>query len=471
MTLSIAFDAAMAPIGDGIMTALWAPEAMLPDRWARNVRVTVEDGKIASVVADTPAEHGDRRLTGCVLLPAMANLHSHAFQRAMAGMTERRGETDDSFWTWRDLMYRFVGTLEPDEIEAIAALAFIEMLEAGHGSVAEFHYLHHQTGGAPYENPAELSHRIIAAAAETGIGLTLLPVLYTFAGTGGQPLSGGQRRFGNDTDSLLRIAEAARPVLAEDGALGIAPHSLRAVTLDQIAELQAAFADGPLHIHAAEQTAEVEAIVAAHGARPIELLLDRVGIGENWCVVHATHMSAAETRRLAQSGAVAGLCPVTEANLGDGLFNAADYLAADGAFGIGTDSNVQITLAGELRLLEYGQRLHHRARNVIAGRSTSTGDTLYRAALAGGARALGRKCGAIAPGMRADLLTLDRNDETLLPLTTGQLLDGFIFAGASKALRDVWSAGRHVVRDGRHIARDDVSRRYKAAMQRIVDRL
>ncbi|MBO6637560.1 MAG: formimidoylglutamate deiminase [Roseitalea sp.] len=453
------------------MTALWAPEALLPDGWARNVRVTIENGKIASVAAGTETARGDHRLTGRALLPAMANLHSHTFQRAMAGMTERRGDTDDSFWTWRDLMYRFVGTLEPDEIGAIAALAFIEMLEAGYGSVAEFHYLHHQPDGTAYDNRAELSHRVIGAAAETGIGLTFLPVLYTYAGTGGQALSGGQRRFGNHTERLLRIAEAARPELAEDGGLGAAPHSLRAVSLDQIAELQAAFPGGPLHIHAAEQTAEVDAIVAAHGARPVELLLDRVGIDERWCIVHATHMTADETRRLAQSGAVAGLCPITEANLGDGLFNAAEFLDADGAFGVGTDSNVEITLAGELRLFEYGQRLHHRARNVMSDRDASTGETLHRAALAGGARALGRDCGAIVPGMHADLLALHRDHETLAPLATGQLLDGFVFAGGANAITDVWSAGRHMVRNGRHIARDDVTNRYGAAMKRIVDRL
>jgi formiminoglutamate deiminase len=453
------------------MTAMWAPEALLPDGWAKNVRVTIENGRIASVIADAQAEDGDQRLTGRALLPAMANLHSHTFQRAMAGMTERRGATDDSFWTWRDLMYRFVGTLEPDEIGAIAALAFVEMLEAGYGSVAEFHYLHHQPDGTLYDNPAELSHRVIATATETGIGLTLLPVLYTYAGTGGEALSEGQRRFGNDTESLLRIAEAARPELAEDGGLGTAPHSLRATTLDQIAELQAAFPGGPLHIHAAEQTAEVDAIVAAHGARPVELLLDRVGIDERWCIVHATHMSGDETRRLARCGTVAGLCPITEANLGDGLFNAADFQGADGAFGVGTDSNVQITLAGELRLLEYGQRLHHRARNVVSHRGASTGETLYCAALAGGARALGRACGAIAPGMRADLLALDRDHERLAPLATEQLLDGFVFAGGANAITDVWSAGRHMVRQGRHVARDDIANRYKAAMKRIIGRL
>jgi len=453
------------------MTALWAPEALLPDGWAENVRVTIQGGRIASVVAGADADGDDRRLTGRALLPAMANLHSHTFQRAMAGMTERRGDTDDSFWTWRDLMYRFVGALEPAEIEAIAAFAFVEMLEAGYGSVAEFHYLHHQRDGTSYGNPAELSHRIIAAATETGIGLTLLPVLYTYAGTGGRALSYGQRRFGNDTDSLLRIADAARPALAEDGGLGVAPHSLRAVSLDQIADLKAAFPHGPLHIHAAEQTAEVEAIVAAHSARPVELLLDRVGIDERWCVVHATHMTDGETRGLALSGAVAGLCPITEANLGDGLFNATDFMAARGAFGVGTDSNVEIALAGELRLLEYGQRIHHRARNVMSGRGASTGEMLYRTALAGGAKALGRDCGAIAPGMRGDLVALDRTHETLAPLTTGQMLDGFIFAGSAKAVADVWSAGRHMVQDGRHVGRHTVAQRYTTAMKQIVDRL
>jgi formiminoglutamate deiminase len=453
------------------MTAIHAATALLPEGWARDVRVTLEGVRIASVEAGVAPRPGDRRLAGQALLPAMPNLHSHAFQRAMAGMTERRGAGEDSFWTWRELMYRFLDRLTPEDIEAIAALAYVEMLEAGYASVAEFHYVHHQPGGAPYANLAELSQRIAAAAGTAGIGLTLLPVLYSYGGAGEKPLAGGQRRFGNDLERFLALVEAARPALPGDGRLGAAPHSLRATTPGQLAGLAAALADGPLHIHAAEQAEEVAQVEAWLGARPVEVLLDRVGIGPRWCLIHATQMTGAETVGLARSGAVAGLCPITEANLGDGVFNGPEYLAAGGAFGVGSDSNVRIGLAEELRTLEYGQRLLRRARNVMAEPGESVGQGLYRRALMGGAQALGRECGTIAPGRLADLVAIDREAVALAPLADGQLLDGWIFAADDRVVREVWSAGRHVVRGGRHVARDAVEARYREAMAGIVARL
>ncbi len=399
------------------MTTLHAPAALLPDGWARDVRVSIDRDRIAAVEPGATPEPGDLRLTGMALLPAMGNLHSHAFQRAMAGMTERRGPGDDSFWTWRRLMYRFLDILTPEDVEAIAGLVYVEMLESGYAAVAEFHYLHHQPGGTPYADPAELAHRIAAAATATGIGLTLLPVLYTYGGAGAVPLAGGQLRFGNDLDAFLRLREASRAHLPADAVLGTAPHSLRATTPDDLAALVATTPEGPLHIHAAEQVAEVEQVEAWLGARPVAFLLDTLGLGPRWTLIHATQMTAAETESLARSGATAGLCPITEGNLGDGIFNGAAFLAAGGAFGIGSDSNIRIALSEELRSLEYSQRLAHRARNVLAAPGASVGATLYAAALAGGAQALHRPAGVLAPGALADLVAIDRDHPALASLT------------------------------------------------------
>jgi len=453
------------------MTALFAPLALLPDGWARDVRLTLDGGRIAGVEPGATAAPRDHVLTGRALLPAPCNLHSHAFQRAMAGMTERRGPTADSFWTWRRLMYRFLDVLDPDEIEAIAGLVYVEMLEAGYAAVAEFHYLHHAPGGTPYADPAELAHRIVAAAAASGIGLTLLPVLYTWGGADRTPLAGGQHRFGNDLDPFLALHARAGEGLAADGRLGAAPHSLRASTPDDIRALAAAFPDGPMHIHAAEQVQEVDEVVAWLGARPVEVLLDQIGIGPRWCLIHATQMTKAETTRLAASGATAGLCPITESNLGDGIFDGARYLAAGGAFGLGSDSNVRIALGEELRTLEYSQRLRDRARNILAAPETSVGRTLYDAALAGGARALGRDSGALRPGALADLVAIDLEHPVLMALSDDALLDGWIFAADDRVVRDVWSAGRHAVRDGRHVARDAIEARYRGAMRAVLPRL
>jgi formimidoylglutamate deiminase len=451
------------------MATLHAPVALLPDGWARDVRVTLDGPRIAAVAVGPP-QPGDERLAGRALLPAMPNLHSHAFQRAMAGMTERRGPGDDSFWTWRETMYRFLDVLSPEDVEAIAALAYVEMLEAGFAAVAEFHYLHHQPGGAPYADPAELAHRIVAAADATGIGLTLLPVLYSYGGAAAAPLAGGQRRFGCDLDGFLALREASRAGLTADTVLGVAPHSLRATTPEQLDALVAAVPDGPMHIHAAEQVQEVADVEAWLGARPVEFLLDRFGLGPRWCLIHCTQMTDGETAGLAASRAVAGLCPITEANLGDGIFPGAGFLAAGGAFGVGSDSNVRLSVAGELRGLEYSQRLAHKARNVLAAPGESVGTTLYRGALAGGAQALARPCGAIAPGLLADLVAVDRDDPALAPLDDAELLDGWIFAAGDRVVREVWSAGRPVVRDGRHVARPAIAARYRRTLRALTGR-
>ncbi|MDT8345121.1 MAG: formimidoylglutamate deiminase [Thermohalobaculum sp.] len=454
------------------MTTVFARHARLPEGWVDAVELDIAaDGMIGAVRTGVPA--AGRR--GGILLAAPSNLHSHTFQRAMAGMTEHRVEGRDNFWSWRALMYRFLDHLTPDQIEAIAALAFVEMQEAGFASVAEFHYVHHRPGGATYDALAETSGRIMAAAAQTGIGLTHLPVLYSHGGAGGQPLAGGQLRFGCDLDRFSALVEAAEALLAQhmpaDARLGIAPHSLRATTPDQLMALAARYPGRQMHIHAAEQPREVADVQAWLGARPVEWLLGALDIGPRWCFIHATHMTPAETEALARSGAVAGLCPITEANLGDGPFNGPGYLAAGGAIGIGSDSNVQIGVAAELRQMEYSQRLRDLARNVLLTAPGSVGETLYSRVLAGGAQALGRPSGAIRTGMLADLVMLDADHLAFAGLRPGQVLDGWIFGAAGAAVRDVWSAGRHMVRDGRHIAREAVEAGYRAAMTDLVGRI
>jgi formimidoylglutamate deiminase len=446
-------------------TVLFAPVALTPEGWVENIRVNIDrTGRIAAVDIGATPQAGDDVLAGRILLPAPANLHSHAFQRAMAGLTESRGpDGQDSFWTWRRLMYRFLERIDPDRIEAIAALAYMEMLEAGYASVGEFHYLHHRPGGGAYDDPAETSARIAAAAHETGIGLTHLPVLYARGGADDRPLEGGQLRFGCNLDRFMTLYESAAGIivgLPADARIGIAPHSLRAVSPDMLAEILR-LSRGPVHIHIAEQTGEVEAILAALGARPVTWLLANADVDKRWCAVHATHMTHEEGAALARTGAVAGLCPITEANLGDGIFNGPDFLAAGGVFGIGSDSNVRIALAGELRTLEYSQRYRAHARAVLCPPGGSVGRALFDTALKGGAQALGRDAGAIAPGQWADLTALDADNLALADLFGDALLDAWIFAGDDTAVTDVWSAGRHVVTDGRHVKRHAIEARYR----------
>lgn len=454
------------------MTELWARRALLPDGWASNVRVEIDGtGRLAAVVPDAPP-NGTRL---GILLPAPGNLHSHAFQRAMAGLTERRGpQGKDSFWTWRALLYRFLERLTPEDVEAIAAQAFVEMLEAGYAAVGEFHYLHHQAGGVPYDAPAELSRRVMAAAAATGIGLTHLPALYGRGGLDGSPLDGGQRRFGCTLDgfaTLLEDAQAGLRALPGDAVLGVAPHSLRAVDPEALGGVVALRPEAPVHIHIAEQVAEVEAVTAALGAPPVAWLLDALAVDGRWCLVHATHMTPRETVALARSGAVAGLCPITESNLGDGIFDGARFLAGGGCFGVGSDSNVRVALAEELRTLEYSQRLRDRARAVLATADRSVGRILYQGACHGAARALGRHAGVIAPGRLADLVALDDDALAIAHLDGDALLDAWIFAADDRLVTDVWSAGRHVVTGGRHVARETVAERFRAVLRRLGDEL
>jgi len=448
------------------MTSFFASRALLPSGWASDVRIEADTtGNIAAVTPRAAA--GDaRRLRGHVI-PGVPNLHSHAFQRAMAGGAERRSpEGHDSFWTWRETMYRFVARFTPETAEAVAAQLYAECLEWGFTTIAEFHYLHHQADGTPYADPAEMAKRHLTAAQGTGIGITMLPALYRHGGIFGKEPAPGQLRFLNDLDGFLRIVAALRDAIAGDpgAALGVAPHSLRAVTP---AMLQAmAETAGPIHIHAAEQLREVEECLAATGTRPVQWLLDNAPLDARWCVIHATHMTEEETARLARSGAVAGLCPSTEASLGDGIFPLPAYRAAGGRFGVGTDSHVGTSPRDELRQLETSQRLARHERAVATDAANPhPGRTLLEAALAGGAQASGRPIGAIAPGLRCDLVELDPEHPALLGRGEDALLDAWIFSGQGNPVRSVIAGGRAVVEAGRHIRGLEIGERFAAAMK------
>ena len=448
--------------------ALFFAAALLPEGWATNVRIEIAGGRFVSVKPGARVLPGDEPVP--LGLPGMSNVHSHGFQRGMAGLTEYRGPDADNFWSWRELMYRFVQRMSPEDVEAITAQAYVEMLEGGFTRVGEFHYVHHDPLGNPYGNVAEMAERVAAAAMTSGIGLTLLPVFYAQGGFGGKPPTEGQRRFVNNVDGFACLLDACGPAIAPlTGALiGVAPHSLRAVTPEQLRAITALQPDGPIHIHAAEQAREVEDCIAWSGARPVQWLLDHAQVDSRWCLIHATHQDAGEIERLARSGAVAGFCPVTEANLGDGISPASAYIGARGAFGIGTDSNVRIDVSEELRLLEYSQRLRDRARNVVSAAGVpSTGRALFDGAVRGGAQALGVQGAGLAEGASADFFSLDVDSPRLVERRDDALLDSFIFAGGG-TIDGVWRAGRKVVANGEHVARAAVARDFRTALARVL---
>lgn len=457
------------------MSVLFASDALLPTGWARDVLLRWDSaGALVAVQADAARPEGVAQAEGPVL-PGLPNLHSHAFQRGMAGLTEYRGAAEDSFWSWRMLMYRFAGRLDPSLLEAIAFGLYVEMLEAGYTSVCEFHYVHHDRDGRPYTDDAELALALLRAAQRAGIGLTLLPVLYRTSGFGGKPPGEGQRRFIRATDNMLRLLERLRPLCAAQGArLGLAPHSLRAVPPDALREavagLHAQDATAPVHIHIAEQTQEVADCIAWSGQRPVAWLLDHAPVDARWCLVHATHMDADEYRRAAASGAVAGLCPSTEANLGDGLFDWPAWQAAGGAWGLGSDSHACVNAAEELMLLEYGQRLATRRRNVMAlpGQpQVATAMTL--AAVAGGAQASGRSVAGLAVGQQADLVTLDAQHPALAGLPAPEMLSAHVFAShRTSAVSTVHVAGQARVRAARHAAHHDAMQGLVAARTQLL---
>ena len=454
---------------------LFADHALLPDGWAQGVLLAWDDmGALTSIATNTAAPIDAPRAAG-PLIPGMPNLHSHAFQRAFAGLTEYRSagldnNRADSFWTWRDLMYRVANAVSPDQLEAVATQLYVEMLRAGYTSVCEFHYLHHDPQGRPYADPAEMAMRLFAAARRAGIGITLLPVLYQHAGFGGEAPRADQRRFVNSVDALLDIAQRVR---ANGAAVGIAPHSLRAVgpaaLRELVAGLHAIDARAPVHIHIAEQQPEVDACLAWSGQRPVAWLLANAPVDARWCLVHATHLSAAERAALAASGAVAGLCPSTEANLGDGVFPAAAYLAEGGAWGIGSDSHASVDPAEELRRLEYTQRLAQQRRNVLASATQAqVADRLWLGAVAGGAQASGRALGGLAIGQQADFVVLDGRG-TLAGLAPSQALASHVFANVGRrAVRDVYVGGVRRVQAGAHALEGAACERFVAARSELL---
>ncbi len=454
------------------MTIIWAKEALTPKGWETDVRIKVDAAGVIEAVDANSSPHGD-----CfgLIIPAPANLHSHGFQRALAGLTENRSRVgSDSFWTWRNLMYGFINELTPEELEAVTAYSQIEMLESGFAAAAEFHYVHHQANGLCYADIAELSARVVAAAEQSGIGLTLLPVYYQYGGCQRKPALPQQQRFINTLDSYLSLFEEASRRLRDlppDSGMGIAAHSLRAVDPTDLGTLRDSHPDLPFHLHVAEQEAEVDEFKTCYDLRPVEWLLRNANLNDAWCLVHATHMTDAETHGLAKTGAVAGLCPITEANLGDGIFNGVEFADSNGHYGVGTDSNIRISLCEELRTLEYSQRLKHKGRALMAQPGQSCGRVLFESALLGGSLALGRSSGAIAPGNLADLLALNSESDDLAYCQGDQFLDTFIFSGDNGLVSDVWSAGRHVVKDGQHINRQCIQDRYLHTKKKILGRL
>jgi len=452
------------------MLRLAATAALLPDGWAHNVVFDIgDDGAIAKIERDVQAQ-GLEQVAGPVI-PAMPNLHSHSFQRALAGRTGRNSPThDDSFWTWRQTMYAFLERVDADAFEAVTAQAYVEMAKSGYASVAEFHYVHHDPAGKPYGDAAELAWRVVAAARDAGLGLTLLPVFYAHAGFGGTAATAGQRRFVHTTYTFTHLYERLRQGADRHGyVLGVAPHSLRAVTPEEMGHVVRLAAPGaPVHIHAAEQTKEVDDCYAWSQLRPVEWLLTHASVDARWCIVHATHMTEREVAALAASGAAVGLAPTTEADLGDGIFPGHAYLAAGGRFGVGSDSNTIIDPFAELRLLEWSQRTRARRRNVLGSAGDATiGTALWARAARGGAQALAQPVGALDVGQRADLVVLNPFDPALAGQAPDDILDAAIFGPSRAPVRDVMAGGKWIVREGRHVAEVEIFSRYRAALARI----
>lgn len=452
-------------------TTIFAAQLLAAEGWRSNARLCIEAGRIVSLEFDAEVQPGDE--CHAVIVPAVANLHSHAFQRGMAGLTETRGSATDDFWSWRDTMYRFASRMTPDQLEAVASQAYMEMLEGGFSRVGEFHYLHRDRDGRQFADVGEMSSRIGAAADRTGIALTLLPVFYAHASFGGVAPREQQKRFISSVDDYARLIERCRAIVAglPRAVLGVAPHSLRAVTPEELTEVlriaDGIGSDAPVHIHIAEQTGEVRDCVSWSGARPVRWLLDHEAVDHRWCLVHATHVDAEEISGMAAAGATVGLCPVTEANLGDGIFPLPPFLEQGGRYGVGSDSNVHISLAAELSLLEYSQRLACRVRNVVQSPGMSTGRALFQQSLAGGSMALGAPSAGLAQGAAADFVSLATQEPALICRQGDTLLDSWIFAGPGSGLDCVWAGGRKLVQGGRHLLRDAISGAYRDVMEEL----
>ena len=449
-------------------SALFARHALLPEGWRKDVLIEWDDhGSIKRV---TPGASAAGNESADYVLPGMINLHSHSFQRALGGRTEKAGDAvgnvTDSFWTWRDLMYRFARNITPEHIESIAAQLFSECLRHGYTAMCEFHYVQRAPDGSMYPRPAETAERVINGARLAGIGITMLPVLYSYSGFGETALKPEQCRFKTDAQDVLAIIAALEPLRDGQTEVGVAPHSLRAATVGQIREvLEVLPGERPVHIHIAEQQGEVQQSLDWSGRRPVQWLLENIDVDQRWCLIHATHLVADEVQGMARSGAVAGLCPTTEANLGDGLFPLEPFLAAGGRFGVGSDSHISQSAVEELRWLEYGQRLQQQRRNIaVSPQQRNVGDFLWQGALQGGAQASGRPLGALAPGKRADLIVLDSEHPNMFGLALDEVLGSFVFSGNDNLVRDVMVGGQWIVRGGRHVAQEAITARFRQTL-------
>ena len=458
---------------DIINKHIFAKKALLPNGWSNNVIIEIDQSGLISNVTENNNHKVDADLNEEIILPAMNNLHSHSFQRAMAGLTEARSpQGNDNFWSWRNLMYQFLDVLTPEEIYSITLFSQMEMLQSGYVGVGEFHYLHNQIGGTKYDNIAELSEKVLEASAESGISICLLPVVYERGGCDNRELEGGQLRFHNNIDTFEELYNQIKVFLSknENFSLGVAAHSLRAVkneTLNKIIDLT----NGPIHIHAAEQVKEVEEIKSFYKMPPVEFLIENFDINKRWCLIHCTQMSELETELLSKSGAVAGLCPVTEANLGDGIFNGFQYNERKGFYGIGTDSNINISLTEELKTFEYSQRLLNKKRAVISNQKKSTGRKLFDDCLEGGARALQINNGKIQKGFNADLISLPNTNNELDGLEDDKILDYWIFASRENDVQKLWNKGKCLVENGKHLNFDDIQSNYRKTIKNLQEKL
>lgn len=449
------------------MQKIYFKEGLLGAGWARDICMGISvDGIIESIEVGVKAPKG----VSCfdTVLPSMSNLHSHAFQRAFAGLAEYKEPGQSNFWSWRNAMYHFVQRMNPAALKVIASALYVEMLKAGYTAVGEFHYLHN----SHLDQSLAMSEAIIGAAETSGIALTHLPVLYQASDFGGKPAEEGQQPFLHSNEDFGRLLQVLGAKLSGRHKLGMAFHSLRAVRDESFAPaieaLEKISLKAPIHIHISEQTREVEASLAHSGKRPIEWLLENQKIDERWCLVHATHLLEAEWCGVAESGAVVGLCPATEANLGDGLFPVPEYLKCNGRWGIGSDSHISIDAREELRLLEYGQRLVRKERTVLSGGDGGhTGINLWTSAAKGGARALGQPVGELAVGKRADLIVLNTDTPMFAGANYGQIVDTFIFSGQPNPISDVMVAGNWVIRDGKHAMEDKIFGEYKNLVSKI----
>ena len=458
---------------DIINKHIFAKKALLPNGWSNNVIIEIDQSGLISDVTENNNHKVDAYLNEEIILPAMNNLHSHSFQRAMAGLTEARSpQGNDNFWSWRNLMYQFLDVLTPEEIYSITLFSQMEMLQSGYVGVGEFHYLHNQIGGTKYDNIAELSEKVLEASEESGISICLLPVVYERGGCDNRELEGGQLRFHNNIDTFEELYNQIKVFLSknENFSLGVAAHSLRAVkneTLNKIIDLT----NGPIHIHAAEQVKEVEEIKSFYKMPPVEFLIENFDINKRWCLIHCTQMSELETELLSKSGAVAGLCPVTEANLGDGIFNGFQYNERKGFYGIGTDSNINISLTEELKTFEYSQRLLNKKRAVISNQKKSTGRKLFDDCLEGGARALQINNGKIQKGFNADLISLPNANNELDGLEDDKILDYWIFASSKNYVQKLWNKGKCLVENGKHLNFDDIQSNYRKTIKNLQEKL